>query len=252
MHDNAQPGENRVEAMTWPQVAARIRQGAAAVLPVGAAAKEHGPHLPLATDAIQAVYFAEQLASRHDLLIWPVVSYGYYPAFTDYPGSTSIGEPTFRAMVGQLISNIEQAGVARLIILNTGISTIAPLRRVLEHHHGASRVGLLNSYSGAQFCRLEAELTEQSFGGHADEVETSLMLAIAPDQVDMSAAVAAENHIRRGRFNRRDSAASNYSPSGVNGDATKATAAKGEQLLEALLSDLEQEIAEFLDTASHG
>ena len=79
-----------IEHLTWDEVGRRLAQGASAILPVGAAAKEHGFHLPMNTDRVQAEWLAARIAGRFDALIWPTVTYGYYPAFVDYAGSVSL------------------------------------------------------------------------------------------------------------------------------------------------------------------
>src|SRR5579864_9136905 len=70
-HMGADSDRNFIERLTWDEVARRIAEGAAAVLPIGAAAKQHGFHLPLNTDLIQAEWFAAKLAERIGALIWP-------------------------------------------------------------------------------------------------------------------------------------------------------------------------------------
>src|ERR1700730_1452324 len=80
---------NFIERLTWDDVGRRIAGGSAAILPIGAAAKQHGFHLPLNADRIQAEYFAARLTERVDALVWPTVTYGYYPAFVEYAGSSS-------------------------------------------------------------------------------------------------------------------------------------------------------------------
>ena len=118
-----------VEHMTWDEVARRIDGGARAILPIGAAAKQHGLHLPLNTDRIQAEWLAARLAERIDALIWPTLTYGHYPAFVDYAGSTSLSAPVFEAMVQQIASGILGHGCRALFVLDTGISTQAPVER---------------------------------------------------------------------------------------------------------------------------
>lgn len=231
-------GAHRVSDLAWPDVEARLAQGAIALVPVGAASKEHGPHLPLGTDALQAEYYADAVAGALDALAWPVVGYGYYPVFTAYPGSVSLRQETFEAMVAEILDGIDAAGASRIAILNTGISTIAPLEAVLAARASKPRTGLVNCYAGPRFASAVAEVEEQPFGGHADEIETSLMLAIDPRRVATERAVAQPTRIVRGLFNRADPGAPNYSPSGVNGDPTRASAAKGERLLAALLEDV--------------
>ena len=226
-----------IENLTWPQIENRIADGAIGLLPIGAACKEHGRHLPLNTDYRQACWLADELATRVDSLIWPVMSFGYYPSFIDYPGSVSIPAEVFSTAVEAILQGMLFAGVDQIVILNTGISTIAPLKSAIGGLSQGSGVHLHNVYAGARFSRAEADLSEQAFGGHADEIETSIMLALDASVVDMSLARAQAVHIRRGLFNRTAPEQANYSPDGVNGDPSLATKEKGESLLAALLAD---------------
>lgn len=229
---------NWVEDLPWPAVEQRLVAGAVALLPIGAASKEHGPHLPHGTDYFQARYFAERVAVEIDALIWPVVHYGYYPVFTEYPGSVSLQSETFFAMTSEILNAIDAAGASATVLLNTGISTIEVLTAMLRERTGPMPVALVNCYAGDRFMAAVGDVETQLFGGHADEIETALMLAIDPAKVSLERAVASAQPIERGRFNRHNADAPNYSPSGVNGDPTVATVAKGERLLEALISDI--------------
>ena len=226
-----------IENLSWPQIEHRIEQGAIALLPVGAASKEHGRHLPLNTDFLQASWLASELATHVDALIWPVVNFGYYPAFVDYPGSISIPEEVFSNTVQAILEGIIFAGVRRTVILNTGISTIKALQSAVNRISDGASVSLHNVYSGPNFTRVETELSEQSFGGHADEVETSIMLAIDQSVVNLSLASPQKIPITRGLFNRTAPNQLNYSPDGVNGNPTLADKQKGVRLLDALLED---------------
>lgn len=223
---------------TWPEVGSRLADGWPAVLPIGAASKEHGRHLSLDTDFLQAQWIAARLCELRAVVVWPTVAYGYYPVFVDYPGSISLREETFVALVCDILVGIAHAGASRIMLLNTGISTIAPLESLLARRAQDLPCKLVNVYAGSEFARVSSALAEQRWGGHADEIETSIMLALAPSRVNLSAAKPAPNRILRGRFNRTDPAAPNYSPDGVNGDPTLATAAKGTALLAAMLADV--------------
>ncbi|MBI2799616.1 MAG: creatininase family protein [Gammaproteobacteria bacterium] len=232
----------------WPTVARRLEAGAVAVLPIGAAAKEHGPHLPLGTDWHQVEWLARELVMRRDVVVWPTLNYGFYPVFVDYPGSISTSQTTFIALVTEIALGLQQAGAIRVVILNTGISTIEPLETALGDPRLVREKQLINVYHGPRFIQTSAGLAEQTFGGHADEIETSLMLTIAPHLVDLPRAVPATTRIARGLFNRYAPHAPNFSASGVNGNPTLASATKGEQLLHAMLADVE---AEFEITGAH-
>ncbi len=236
-----------IERMLWDEVARRIHDGAVAILPIGAAAKQHGFHLPLNTDRIQAEWLAARLAGRFDALIWPTVTYGHYPAFTRYAGSSSLSAPTFEAVVREIATGILGNGCRTLFVLNTGMSTLAPVDRALARLD-AVRAKHLWIYGGPRYRHVARELAEQSHGSHADELETSLMLAIAPDVVDMARAEASPPLAQEtpGPLTPSDESSPNYSRSGSYGNPTLATSAKGEDLLAAMLDDLIEQMAVFI------
>ena len=94
--------EHEVAGLTWDQVGQRLAAGAAAILPIGAGAKQHGLHMPMATDQVFAEYFARALVGRIDALIWPTLTYGAYPAFVAYARSVSLSNNTFQAAVTEI------------------------------------------------------------------------------------------------------------------------------------------------------
>ena len=243
---------NFVEHMRWDEVARRIAQGAAAILPVGAGAKQHGLHLPLNTDRIQAEFLASHLAGRIRALVWPTLTYGHYPAFVEYAGSVSLSAAAFEAMVAEIASQILRQGCRGLLVLDTGISTLASIERALTRLE-ASNTLHLKVHDGPRYRRAAARLARQSHGSHADELETSLMLAIAPERVDMSRAEAspAIAQAAPGRLTPTDKTSPNYSRSGSFGDPTLATLEKGEALLAAMLDDLNEQAAAFLAELPH-
>jgi creatinine amidohydrolase len=236
-----------IERMTWDKVARHIGNGATAILPVGAAAKEHGFHLPLNTDRIQAEWLAGQLAERFDALIWPTLTYGYYPAFVAYAGSSTLSAATFEAVVHEVATGILNSGCRKLLVLNTGISTLAPVQRALARLEGG-RALHLRIHEGPRYHEAAERLAEQSHGSHADELETSLMLALAPQLVDMTRAEPspAIGFEAPGPLTPVDVNSPNYSRSGSYGDPTLATSAKGEIFLAAMLDDLQEQVAAFI------
>lgn len=238
---------NFVERLSWVEVARRMENQAAAILPIGAGAKAHGFHLPLNTDRVQAEGLAARIADRIDALIWPAVGYGHYPAFVEYAGSVSLSAPVFEMLIGEIAAGIAGFGCRALFVLDTGISTIAPVDRALARLD-APDVLHLRVYEGRRYRRAAEELAEQSHGSHADELETSLMLALAPHLVDMSRAEASPvvKYDTPGRLTPSDTSSPNYSRSGSYGDPTLATAGKGEILLAAMVEDLADQVTAFL------
>ena len=240
-------GRNFIERLSWDEVARRIERGAAAILPIGAGAKAHGFHLPLNTDRIQAEWLAAQIADRIDALIWPTVAYGHYPAFVEYAGSASLSASVFEAVIEEIAAAVVGYGCRAVFVLDTGISTGAPIDRALARL-GAGDVWHFRIHEGPHYRRAAAELVEQSHGSHADELETSLMLALAPHLVNMARAEASPPIMDEtpGPMTPSDPSSPNYSRSGSYGDPTLATAAKGEVLLAALVEDLVKQATAFL------
>jgi creatinine amidohydrolase len=238
---------NFIEHLSWDAVASRIDNGAAAILPIGAGAKQHGFHLPMNADRIQAEWLAARIADRVDCVIWPTVSYGYYPAFVDYAGSCSLSAPTFEALIHEIAAGIIGYGCRALFVLDTGISTLAPVDRALTRP-GNPDLLHLKVHDGPRYRRAAKELTEQSHGSHADELETSCMLVLAPHLVNMARAEASPALRREtpGPLTPSDTTSPNYSRSGSFGDPTLATRAKGEALLAAMADDMVEQAMAFI------
>jgi creatinine amidohydrolase len=224
-----------VASLSWLEVEKRIANGAAGVLPVGASAKEHGYHLPMNTDQAQAEWLAQRLTEKFDILVWPTVGYGYYPAFTEYPGSCSISEHTFTALVREILSELYRHRVQKVVILNTGISTKTTLMQVSAE---TTDTHLINVYEGPAVVQLSRTILRQLHGGHADERETSIMLAIDADAVRMNNCVAWDRPATNGPLRRHDDHDPNYCPAGVIGDPTLASPEKGRMLLAAMIDDI--------------
>lgn len=232
--------------LTWTAARDRLAAGASAVLPVGAAAKQHGGHLPLNTDAVQAEWFALKLAEQVDGLVWPTVGYGHYPAFTAYPGSVSLSSETFEAATREIVNTLLSSTTGRVFIISTGISTIPILHQVLSTSISPPRTRHIAIYRGREFLHARAEIESQPYGSHADEIETSVMLAIAPDCVDMSKAAASPSGAdgkAKGPLDPGDPFAPAYAPSGSWGDPTLATVEKGRILVDAMLRDITESCA---------
>ncbi len=244
-----------LERLAWPEAAALFERDPLVVLPVGAAAKEHGPHLPLGTDRILAETLAARVAERVQCIVAPTVIYGYYPSFAHFPGSTHLEAATFGAVARDIILSLHRHGPRRFLILNTGISTFPVLEvvaRDLRRGHpvlvGVTRIEDLGG-------RVLDGLLEQPAGSHADEYETSVLLAIAPEVVRRERTVREipDRPGLRGLFVPSalpgPDARAAGTGTGVYGDATLATREKGERILAAVVPNLIA-AAEYLRTAS--
>jgi creatinine amidohydrolase len=205
-----------LEDLTWPEAGERFAAGAPVVVPIGAMAKAHGPHLPLKADALTARALGHRLIERLPVVVAPVVDFGFYPAFVAFAGSQHLSEATFRALLSELLDGLRRHGVRRLAILNTGISTEKPVDEIASGADDLLVLHMRNLGAAAE------RLLDAPGGGHADERETSVMLAIEPRSVRM------ERLAPEGPFER----------TGATGDASRATAFKGERILSARVDDM--------------
>ena len=92
----APPRGTYLADLTWVEAEQALRPETVVVIPVGAASKEHGPHLKLRNDAVLAEYLTKRVATEAPVVIAPSVPYHFYPAFLEYPGSVSLGLETAR------------------------------------------------------------------------------------------------------------------------------------------------------------
>jgi creatinine amidohydrolase len=205
-----------LEDLTWVEAKARFDAGATVVIPIGAASKAHGPHLPLKTDALTARALGQGVIDRLGVVAAPVVGFGFYPAFTSFAGSQHLTAETFKTLLRELIGNFRQHGVRRIALINTGVSTERPLDELAAEQDDVLVLHMRVTGQAAD------GLIENPEGGHADERETSMMLALDPRGVRMD----------RLKFDGP------FEQTGATGDATRATSFKGERLIAARVDDL--------------
>ncbi|MCA9803116.1 MAG: creatininase family protein [Cyanobacteria bacterium HKST-UBA02] len=232
-----------LENLTWKEAEKALAEHPVVVIPLGGSLKEHGLHLPLNNDWILAEYLKNEVSRRLPVLLAPTISHSYYPAMVDYPGTVSLSIETAAALIEEICTSLGRFGPRKFYILNTGISTQRPLERARER---LSAAGIELAYTDLDsFLEPVAEtFREQAGGSHADEIETSMMLHIAPDIVHLERAVPDFHGDAPGPL-RRDLDQSQpgvYSPTGAFGDPTLATAWKGEKLLTALVQGILEDI----------
>lgn len=219
------------------------------VIPIGAAAKEHGPHLKLKTDWVLADYLKARVIERCNVVVVPTLTYHYYPAFLDYPGSTSLRLKTARDLTIDICKSLARYGPRCFYALNSGVSTIRALKPAAK---SLARQGILLRYTDLTkvTATIVAEISAQKGGSHADEIETSMMLYIEPTSVDMTRA-AHDYHPGSGVLRRTRDGKGVYSPTGIYGDATLATRYKGKRAVEALVHGILRDIEDLRRVSLH-
>ncbi|HEU4402008.1 MAG TPA: creatininase family protein [Candidatus Polarisedimenticolia bacterium] len=235
-----------LEDLTWVEAKDRLTGDAVVVIPLGAAAKEHGPHLRLRNDWTMAEYLKRRVLAQARVVVAPTLNYFFYPAFVEYPGSTSLRLETARDLVVDVCRSLAHHGPRRFYVLNTGVSTTRPLEaaaRLLADEGIVLR--FTDIIAAAE--PIVKQISRQKEGTHADEIETSMMLYIDERSVDMSKA-ARDYPTGEGKLTPNQDQPGGYSPTGISGDATLATREKGRKVVEATVQAVLKDIEDLRRT----
>ena len=244
---------------------------AVAVLPLGAT-EQHGPHLPLGVDStlVDGIVAAAVplLPAELPVLFLPSQAIGLSPEHASFPGTLTLSAETLIRLWREIGAGVARAGVRKLVFFNahgghTGAMEI--VARELRVAHGlivysASWFNLPLGEAGAQF---SAE--EHRFGVHAGEIETSMMLALAPEFVRMGEAkdfrstsqqrAASYAILGNGKSAKLGWAMEDYNIEGAAGNAAAAAPEKGRAVVDAAgrqLAALLQEVSQLpLATANN-
>jgi creatinine amidohydrolase len=237
--------------LTWPEVERAVAEDRVCLIPV-ATLEDHGPHLPLDTDLRLTWEICRRAAESapDETLLLPAVPHGYSPHHMDFPGTITIGWDTFTRYCVDIGSSLARHGFRRLLYLNghgSNQNLVETAARLVAVEHDDVLAAAAFHSSSATTLRTIAAVRESGPGGmaHACELETSMYLAIDPEAVDMTKAVD-ERGYPAGEHASMDWSDgplklmpwwSAFSRTGVQGDATKATAEKGRVLLDAAVAE---------------
>lgn len=224
---------------TWAELPRDLAASAqAAILPVGAT-EQHGPHMGCGMDTVLADRLCAAVAARTKVPMLPVLPYGCSLGHSRrWPGTIPLQPATLIALVAELGEGAYHSGVRRLFIVNSHVGNAAPLRCALEMlraAHDDLMVALFNSPE------LSPRVREVHFADardwHANDAETSLMLAVAPEMVRPELMASADDPDRtQGLVFAHP--VNRTSRNGVTGMPSAATAAKGQIWFEWMVEDL--------------
>ncbi|RKX34903.1 MAG: creatininase family protein [Verrucomicrobia bacterium] len=226
------------------------KHAAVVILPIGAI-EQHGPHLPVGTDSVLAQAWLDaimnDLPARIPAYVAPTMAYGKSNEHQGFPGTLSLSTATLRRTLLAAADQLLNWGFRTMAVLNThggNSSVIVSTLREIQTMHGMN-AGMLRP---PMTCSESAR--ENTYGFHAGEVETSLMLAIAPERVEMGKAVTEyparigdPGEVRlAGAPATHSWMTSDLSKSGVMGDAKAATPEKGRKWLKEGSRELAEQI----------
>ena len=228
------------ERLKAHELRARASDETVVIIPV-ASIEQHGPHLPVMVDTRLGHEAAVRAARRAvtPTLVTPVVWTGLSEHHMDFGGTLSISHETFGAILRDLIQCLTRHGFRRVLIANShGGNTIAThyFADLLAKETEAVIVAARYASEGA--AEISALLEDQPALAHAEEAETSMMLALEPDLVDASDLASLGTRepvsvLSAGRAAYRWRPFQHATADGVRGNPTRANADKGEKMLEA-------------------
>ncbi len=231
-----------------PEFIEGLQQTQTVLIPFGAV-EEHGRHLPLGTDTMQAYDVCCRLAEERSVFVAPPIYYGVCRSTSGHPGTISITTDTLRAMAVDLVSDLYRQGLRNFVLISghaggTHNATLVDAGEMLLARLPQARIAVVTEYDLA--AQQGKGLIETAGDAHAGEIETSRILHTRPHLVK-GTSPRETPQFPKGILVRNKR---NYWSGGVHGDPSKASAEKGkkiETLVVAALGRLVNELESFVE-----
>ncbi len=247
--------EYRYNRLTWAEMDEAIQRQPVVILPTGST-EQHGRHLPLDVDLFLTESICHEVGIRADgkVLVLPPIPYGLNLHHIDFPGTIHVEPEVFIAFALNVTKSVAYHGFEKILLVN-GHGSNVPLIDIIARRTTLETESLCAAIHYFTFAtEAFSEVKDTEVMAHADEFETSLYLHLAPERVQMDKAGAGDDVM--GTYASSDSTTpyvrfndywSRWTDLGVHGDATTATAEKGEVIFEAAVSGLVEFIDEWRD-----
>lgn len=249
----------RYEEFTWPEIRTAVAQQRVAVIPVGTV-EQHGPHLPLVTDVLTATEMSRRAVERipQEAVILPSVFYAFNEHHLDFPGTIAVEGSTFVSYVTDIGKSLAHHGFRKILLVN-GHGSNVPFLDIVARNvtNSTDSICAMVPWWSLVPKALLTELRESEVPGgmaHGCELETSVLLYLRGDLVQMDKAEKDIN-FQKSDFFYWDLQVSSpvffqewfsrYSKTGTVGDPTKATLAKGQRFVEAVIEQMIALIRDF-------
>ncbi len=237
-----------IEEMTMTEFEAGLLRTRTLVIPFGSV-EEHGPHLPLSTDTIEAYEVCKRASLEIALFVAPPIHYGNCRSTACHPGTISISTHTLKSLLKDIVRSLRTQGLRNFIAISghAGGAHCMALQEAGEELIAEFSDIFMAVVTELDLARQEGRgLIETPGDSHAGEIETSRILNSHPHLVKGSA--PAEIPCFPTGILVRDKR--RYWPGGIWGDPAKASAEKGARLEELVVNKL-VELARLLESGSH-
>jgi len=232
--------------LTWPEAEKRFEEVDVAILPVGSI-EQHGPHLPLDSDAFDAEYLAHKVAetcSDPKPLVLPLIPYGVSYHHEGFSGTISISPDTLSQLVYEIGMGSARQGITKLVIINGHGGNSPALNFAAQMINRDAHIFTCVDTGETSDPDVDA-LAETPNDVHAGEIETSTTLAVRPNQVRMEKARTFIPQFSSRYLNFTSKRRVNWyahtariSPEGVLGDPAKASRDKGKRIWDLMIRNL--------------
>jgi len=232
--------------LTWQEAEEKLKKVDVALLPVGAI-EQHGPHLPLDTDAFDAEYLANKVAetcSEPKPFVLPLIPYGVSYHHEDFMGTISVTNETLSKVVYEIGLNLAKQGIKKLVIINGHGDNAPSLNFAAQMINRDAKIFVAVDTGETSDVDLENFISTPN-DVHAGEIETSTTLAVRPDLVKMDKAHKSVLKFSSRYLNFSSTRGvpwyvrtKKISETGVMGDPTKASAKKGKKMWEVMIAHL--------------
>ncbi len=260
-------GKVLMEQMSWTEIQEAIESGKdIAILAVGAI-EQHGPHLPTGTDTYLGYALSEGVARKlGDALVASVMRPGLSEHHTDFPGTLTLSQETFMQVLMEYCLSLSRHGFRDIVLISShggnSDTMVAFLPRIAKALKDTCRVHMIMPNirevpGGAQDIYAEYGVTRPRAGVHSGFGESSIMLALHPDLVDMSRAEEGRadeefyhpHYIKHSQIESFVSGIRYQSPNGILGDARGSNAEAGRRLLEVNVAEAAEEARRMVTIA---
>jgi creatinine amidohydrolase len=174
-----------LERYTWKNARRSFKSTKVALVPVGST-EQHGPHLPLGTDFLTAQALAESVAKKINTICTPVIPVGVSSHHRQFWGTLWVSPDTFRRYMYEIAISLGYHGIRRIIFVNGHGGNSASLQEVSQRLRLEGIYSIVYEWwTGPSVVKLQKRLFKSN-GGHADAIETAMILSIRPELVDTS------------------------------------------------------------------
>ena len=234
----------RLGEMSWTALSGRLDLGPLDVMiPLGAL-EQHGPHLPLDTDALIAEAVADRAAQAvGECVVSPCIPVGSSSHHLTFPGTASLSDETLSDVLVEVIQTLLSHGFRGAYLVTGHAGNVGAMAAALSELDADDRARVVSFDDWPaqrdaihQAAETRLNMDREVVGTHGGHFETSIMLVVAPDRVDLDSAVA--GHVgpaASASAKLRSEGMAAVSPVGIIGDPRGATADAGELYLDALV-----------------